>query len=224
MAVQCPAVSQPDAGSIYRRQASAGSLWATASVRCKHFGAAGPAHQQDQIVRLPRATTCAVMVACSPVYDSEQAGLYAFHDAENWAKLVLEQLRGDLYLIFASQEDGVPFVSGKVKLSSRIAVVDLRLDFDEASLSLRALYREPSPASHPGCGASWAPDAWTPVCRGVGWKLPTELTAAEQSGRLEEGHPAAAQTAVVTAPHEWTFALISEQWQHSAEVVFSVLL
>ena len=215
---------RPDAarlldGEGLRILGSSGSTWSTAQRRAAQGwadAAAVPGNIYALADRQPGSFEATVAV--EPRRSGEQAGLYAYAGDASWVKLVVEGAGdGDgVFLVFAEQRDGEPFLRGKLRLPQFDGSVALRLVAQPASGTALAFWRI-------GAGD------WAAVTRGVGWLEPSELEPGQERGRLPPGDPRGEMVVAECAlPDGWRAVLMTEQWPSSeggglAEVAFSAM-
>jgi hypothetical protein len=201
---------------------SHGSTWSTPEQRLDN-GWPAPEPEASALVALEpeQPSEWCATVSAAPKHAGEQAGLYAYADALSWCKLVLEAAgNGDVFLAFADQCEGVPFLRGKLPMpndgSGFSGAVQLRLAVTDLDLGrVSGYYR-------------WrGTEPWAPVTRGLGWLEASELAAGQERGRLSGDDPRSKQVAQCTLPDGWRAVLLTEQWKQrddgdsSSRVVFS---
>ena len=208
-------------GLLLRVLGSRGSTWSTPQRRAEQGwadAAAVPGNIYALVDRQPGSFEATVAVA--PRRSGEQAGLVAYAGEDSWVKLVVEGAGngdgGGVFLAFAEQRDGEPFLRGKLPLPQFGGEVALRLVAQPASGTALAFWRI-------GAGD------WAAVTRGLGWLEPGELEPGQERGRLPPGDPRGEMVvAECTLPGGWRAVLMTEQWPSSeggglAEVAFSAV-
>lgn len=149
-------------------------------------------------------------VLCEPVEAGDQAGLYAFGDAESWVKLVVEAAwGGGVQVAFAEQVEGQPFLQGKVMLPTGPAEsIALRLTSEG-----EAFYRPHAAVD------------WVRVPRGRGWLTRQECEQAGRERGTAEDIGCGAVPAVAAMPARWRPVLAAEQWHDpGARIAFSGII
>eukprot|EP01043_Picozoa_sp_COSAG02_P049473 COSAG02_NODE_4970_length_4772_cov_2.518083_5_plen_176_part_01 len=172
----------------YELFGSHGSTWSTPEQRLDN-GWPAPEPEASALVTLEpeQPSEWCATVSVAPKHAGEQAGLYAYADALSWCKLVLEAAgNGDVFLAFADQCEGVPFLRGKLPMpndgSGFSGAVQLRLAVTDLDLGrVSGYYR-------------WkGTEPWAPVTRGLGWLEASELAAGQERGRLSGDDPRSKQ-------------------------------
>ena len=202
----------PGADGALRLRGDPGSAWATAEARAAQTGWASVG-EPSNVFALANAQPgqWEALVRCAPRQAGEQAGLYAYASAASWVKLVVEGTEGGAaQLAFAEQQDGTPFLAGKLALPEFAGEVWLRLVV-------------PRPGTATGFFRLGGGD-WRPMPRGCGWLTAAETTArGVERGSLAAGDAAGGAAAECKLPEGWQAALATEQWQgaETAEVSFA---
>ena len=169
--------------------------WADADVEPTNFCALDPAQPSEWLAT----------VKVNPRLGGEQAGLYAHTPVASWVKLVVEGSDdGGVFLVFAEQHGGKPFVRAKLPLPDFHGVVALRLAVCDGN-SVQGFYRLDKA------------QAWIPVVRGLGWLESSELLEGVAQGRLGEGDPRGGTVAQCKLPDNWRAVLLTEQWRNSSD-------